>query len=349
VTIPVNPNPTCTVSGDTEVLVGTTNNYSSTISPAGGVVTHSWTVSGNGSILGPSDQPSVSVVANAPGSYTVTDSLTRDGCPGQCSLPVTVRGRPQICVTKEIACLLPGEVCGRFATIATGVKSETNCPAFCYRIIVRNCGDVDLVNLTVKDDLLDLSGCNFPTRLNAGAPALECIIEGIPLCENTTNTVTTTGQSVFDSSGSGFTQAQSSATGIVTQASIECARRVSSPDDQDGNPDDNHVSLPTDGQAHEVDVRLDHAGYHRASIQVDHRGVRPPGPDLPVGADRHEPAVLDRNGRGDPVRRVHGVDLAVDQGKGTRPGGLWRAGHRRPCLDQPADRHRRSGDRTGLE
>jgi len=253
VTIPVNPNPNCSISGATDVLVGTTNTYTTTVTPAGGlVVTHSWTVSANGSIVGPADQPTVSVVASGPGAYTVTDTISRDGCPGQCSLPVTVRGLPQICVTKEIACLLPKEVCAPFAKIARGVKSDSTCPAFCYRITVRNCGEVDLVNVAVTDDHLDLSGCSFPARINAGAAALECIVEGVTLCENTTNTVTASGQSVFDTSSSGFTSAQSSATGIVLQASIACDKIVTSPDDQDGVPENDRVQFVCGSGVHAI-------------------------------------------------------------------------------------------------
>src|SRR5207244_5050094 len=84
----------------------------------------------------------------------------------------------------------------------------------------------------------------------------ECLIQGVTLCENTTNTVTATGQSVFDGTGSGTARDQNSATGMVAQASIACATRVSSPDDQDGNSTDNHVLLPTDGLPHNLSYEI---------------------------------------------------------------------------------------------
>jgi hypothetical protein len=65
--------------------------------PAGGVVTHSWTISGNGQIVGPIDGASVQVLAGAvAGSYTLTDNTTRDGCPGVCSITVQVINSPII-------------------------------------------------------------------------------------------------------------------------------------------------------------------------------------------------------------------------------------------------------------
>jgi hypothetical protein len=256
----VNPSPTCNVSGDTDVVFGSTHTYSATITPADAEASHHWTISGNGTISGPTDQPSASVTAGPEAngnSFTLTDEIVRDGCPGRCSLTVTLHpNTPKICVTREIACLLPGDVCVGFAKAASGVKNDTSCPAFCYRITVRNCGPVDLVNVTVTDDQLDLSACDFPTRLNVDDPVRECIVRGVTLCENATNTVTASGQSVFDSSAAGFARDQSSATGMVVQASIACTVRVSSPDDQDGQPDDEHVTLPADGQSHQVTYQI---------------------------------------------------------------------------------------------
>src|SRR5439155_1339471 len=94
VTVPINPSPTCNIGGDTVVCGGTTHTYTSTVSPASGTVTHNWSISGEGTISGPKDGSSVSVTAGASGSFTLTDNITRDGCPGQCTLSVPINPNP---------------------------------------------------------------------------------------------------------------------------------------------------------------------------------------------------------------------------------------------------------------
>src|SRR5919108_4495300 len=95
-TLNVNPNPTCTIRGDNPVCPGTTHTYTSTVDPAGGVVTHSWSVDppGCATINGPANGESVSVTFNGPGTCTLVDTITRDGCPGECRFPVTVNPNP---------------------------------------------------------------------------------------------------------------------------------------------------------------------------------------------------------------------------------------------------------------
>src|SRR5207244_8005413 len=126
-TVPISPAPTCSITGDSPVCAATTHTYTSTVSPAGGVVTHSWSISGNGTINGSSTGASVSVTAGASGSFTLTDNLTRNGSPGRCDLTVTVNAcNPKICVTEEdVACSPPGGVCGDglpYAETATGLS-----------------------------------------------------------------------------------------------------------------------------------------------------------------------------------------------------------------------------------
>jgi len=99
-TLIVNPTPSCTIEGPSPVCPGTTHTYTSTVLPAGGTVTHSWTISGDGTINGPTDQASVSVTAGSVGgTFTVTDHVTRNGCPGECHLDVTVSPPPTCNIT----------------------------------------------------------------------------------------------------------------------------------------------------------------------------------------------------------------------------------------------------------
>src|SRR5207249_10994477 len=62
--------------------------------PAAGSVTHNWSIRGDGSITGTKDGPSVSVTAGASGSFTHTDNITRNGCPGQCTVTVPINPSP---------------------------------------------------------------------------------------------------------------------------------------------------------------------------------------------------------------------------------------------------------------
>src|SRR5439155_9390 len=100
-TVPISPAPTCAISGDTPVCVATTHTYSSTTSPGSGVVTHSWSISGSGTINGSTTDASVSVTAGASGSFTLTDNITRDGCPGQCTSTVPINPAPTCAISGD--------------------------------------------------------------------------------------------------------------------------------------------------------------------------------------------------------------------------------------------------------
>src|SRR5262249_7880867 len=91
----VSPTPSCSIGGPNPVACNSTGNtYTSTVTPAGGTVTHSWTITGDGTIVGATDQASVTVTAGASGSFTLTDNVTRDTCPSSCSLTVNITPCP---------------------------------------------------------------------------------------------------------------------------------------------------------------------------------------------------------------------------------------------------------------
>jgi len=191
-TITVSPNPTCTIAGPNGPLcVGTTNTYTSTVLPAGGVVTHFWTVTGSGQIVGSNTGASVQVRATGPGPFTVIDNVTRDGCPGVCNKTVTVIPcNPQICVTKEVVCETPAGCETNWSKYAEGVRSLEECPLFCYRIITENCGQDVLTNVTVIDNVLG-NIASYP--LLAIGQRVTNIVSSIEHCVGVTNTVTATG------------------------------------------------------------------------------------------------------------------------------------------------------------
>jgi uncharacterized repeat protein (TIGR01451 family) len=166
---------------------------------------------------------------------------------------------PQICVAKLIACFLGTnstgqEVCGGFSHSATGFKvvtaTATNLPAFCYSLTVSNCGPVGLINVSVIDDQYGDLTADFPCVGGVFAPGTSCSFTfKTALASDLTNTVTATGQSVANGQ---LASAQDFATGHVFEASIACNKLVSSPDDLDGNTNDNHVSFGCGSGPHVV-------------------------------------------------------------------------------------------------
>jgi len=171
-------------------------------------------------------------------AYNTAGQLIRTT--SSCSGCVECAGQPRICVTKEVACELPTG-CGTYSDVATGAKTADNsqCPSFCYRVRVTNCGEEALNNVTVVDNVLSLAGCNFPTSLALGQTA-ECIVAGVEHCQSVTNTVTASG--VGASSGTRVSTNDTAAV-VVLPISITCNVTVN------GKPEE---TIPCDGQGHMI-------------------------------------------------------------------------------------------------
>jgi hypothetical protein len=184
-----------------------------------------------------------SVVASASESQGHVCAFTQAGQPiratSSCSACVACAGQPRICVTKEVVCELPAGCATNWSKLATGAKTagDSQCPSFCYRIRVTNCGDEELRNVTVVDNRLSLSGCTFPTTLAAGQSS-ECLVSGVIHCNNVTNTVTATGVGAFSGIS---TNATDTAAVVVRPISITCRATVN------GQPS---MKILCDGQGH---------------------------------------------------------------------------------------------------
>jgi len=169
-----------------------------------------------------------------------------------CDSMVTCQQPPAICVVKTVACLLPGNTCGPFGKTATGVRSDTVDPAFCYSITISNCGGITLTNVSVIDDKLgDLTSAYFASKLTPFPPGAT-ITRGYKVAWHidTTNTVDVAGKAAI--TGAQQVTAEDFAIAHIIPTSITCQAIVTSPDDQDNIPDNNHVTLPGDGAQHMV-------------------------------------------------------------------------------------------------
>jgi hypothetical protein len=249
-TLIVTPNPTCTVAGDMPICESTTHTYTSTVLPAEGTVTHSWTITGNGTINGSTTGSSVSVTAGpiANGaSFTLTDNVVRDGCPGQCVLTVTVNPcAPLIEVVKEVACAEPGVECSELTTYADHaagvVGSAGGTRTFCYKFTIRNTGNDVLNNVSLTDNVI--GSITLPAAgqtLDPGESTVAYASHSLGVGNNQQNTATASGTGAITGS---TVSDQDTATASVAYIAVECELQLSSSSDQDNNPSDASLLLP---------------------------------------------------------------------------------------------------------
>jgi len=85
----VPPVPSCNITGTSSVFSGSSDTYTSTPVPADNV-THSWSISGNGTITSVTTNATVDVTAGSAGTFTLTDNIIRFGCTSSCTFDVTV-------------------------------------------------------------------------------------------------------------------------------------------------------------------------------------------------------------------------------------------------------------------
>lgn len=299
VNIPCNPaidvTKACTVTGTTGNFVV---NYSGTVVNIGNVALTGVTVvdnqGGSPIVIG-----NLAVGASAPyaGSYNllpetacsteVTDTVTATGtfaaiCPAvngghtvtdtataTCSTPPCP---PQICISKEIACVssFNPTVCGTYGETATGVAiGDNNLAHFCYLIRVWNCGSVALNNVVVTDSVL---GINYNVgSLPAGQTEADAtVVPTIPTAwpvGTTVNTAIATGVSAVNAADT--VTAQDSATAVVYELGLTCEKLVSL--SADPATATTTVEIPSDGAAHTVYyfVRVTNTGDLPLDVSID--------------------------------------------------------------------------------
>jgi hypothetical protein len=176
----------------------------------------------------------VSVAQGFCGIITNTASATGTSICGTSVGPATatcvstIECPPDICVTKGVVCAPAEGIAGcdgdlTYGSSAVGVAGPTNSSAFCYKIVVTNCGIDVLTNVTVSDNLLGGVLPGFPSTLSVGQSFTNYYGQsyglngGNPSTNVNTVTATGTGQA------SGIvTNAQATATAIVLPISVRC-------------------------------------------------------------------------------------------------------------------------------
>ncbi len=151
---------------------------------------------------------------------------------------------PSIGITKQVACLQPGDTCGTFGSTAEGYKGASD-PAFCYQITITNNGTMTLSNFTVLDNLLGNITTNFFPNTNAilAPNGAATVYFKMPVAVTTTNIAMVAGEAVPTLA---VVAATNSAIAQVDTAGIACNLTLSSTCDQGGNP--TGVQLPGCGQ-----------------------------------------------------------------------------------------------------
>jgi hypothetical protein len=94
--------PNCAISGPTSVCPATPYTYTAQTDGTGN--TFLWTLTGNGTLVGPTTGPSVQVTPGSSGTYTLTVTISRPatsgGCSSTCSQTATVRALPPCTITR---------------------------------------------------------------------------------------------------------------------------------------------------------------------------------------------------------------------------------------------------------
>jgi hypothetical protein len=203
----------------------------------------------------------VSVSSQTGGQCPVEPSST-------CSVDVSCTSTPKVEIIKKVACFDAPDCQLPFGDVAYGVKTDTQCPAFCYQLTITNSGPVVVTDVVVTDPNLDLSGCTFPTSLAVGESAT-CIISAVERCVSLQNTATVTGQGGIPVQ---VVTDDDSADVFVKKADITCLKEVST----DGVKYANRVEIPEDGQPHDVWYRITVSNVSDAGVTLGNIVVADP-------------------------------------------------------------------------
>ena len=149
VTLTIRPLPACQISGPTtDVCPGSTAQFSA---PAG-MASYEWSVSGNGTITGPANEETVSVVAG-PGChtpFTVSLIVTSNDCTSACSVDVMIDDTvpPILSIPEDLTLACPADTRPEATGIAT---AQDNCGAVLvehFDTVTEQCGQTMTIQRT---------------------------------------------------------------------------------------------------------------------------------------------------------------------------------------------------------
>lgn len=209
--ITVKPLPPCGITGSSNITSGTSNNQYT--APAN-LSSYSWSIGGNGSIVGPATNSSVNVTAGAAGSFTLTLTTTLNGCSVSCTKVVTVD--PSTIYSCNISG--PSEVCNGSLDVFT---APANLTSYTWNItgnatiIGSNAGSSVSVSATIPglytlnlETMLNGVGCSSSKTVNIIACVNACTytqgfygnVKG-KACYNNTGTTMTSSQLMLNAFG----------------------------------------------------------------------------------------------------------------------------------------------------
>ena len=179
VTVTATPANGCSINGPATVCPGSTNSHTSTISPAGGTITHSWSITSNGIIIGSTTGASVSVTAGASGSYTLTDNFIKDGNPGSCTKTVNIGDviPPTITCPSNITVNNAANQCGAVVNFSATASDNCSVARVSYSPLSGSFFHVGTtsVTATASDVAGNTASCTFTvTVVDAQNPAITC-------------------------------------------------------------------------------------------------------------------------------------------------------------------------------
>ena len=199
--IPILP---CNITGASNVTTATTNNQYS--GPAN-MSSYNWSISGNGTIVGPNNSSFVNVTAGAAGSFTLTLSSQLNNCTFNCTKTVTVDP------TTTYSCAIngPSEVCNGsldLFTAPSNLNSYTWSVSGNASIIGPNTGSSVNVGATVPGSYT-ISLETILNGVSCSSRKTVTIIECINACSYTQGFYgSVKGKACYDNTGTTMTSSQ---------------------------------------------------------------------------------------------------------------------------------------------
>ena len=190
------PPPTCAISGPTSVCTPGTSTYTAQTDGTGNAFL--WSISGNGTLVGSATGSSVQVASGAPGSFTLSVTISRDaalgGCSTTCAQTVTVNPPPSCSISRldTSTYLGPVGLANYSWTVTyggTSVSSTTTTNVF----VITDPGVLGATSLTIGLTVQADSLCTSSCVQTFSVPDCSLIVKPPASCPNTQQNFVYTG------------------------------------------------------------------------------------------------------------------------------------------------------------